>query len=130
MAAARKGRPARAENWPKRGEIYLATLDPTVGREIRKTRPALVIQNDVSNEFSATTIIAPITSKVKTPLSPVHVLIAAGRETGLHVLSAALLNQIRTVDRQRLVQRLGSANIHTMEQVDDAIRISLGLIDF
>ena len=77
--------------WPRRGDIYLTALDPTVGREIQKTRPALIIQNDVSNRLTDLTIVAPITSTVRFPLNPVHVLIPADRNTGLAVTSVALL---------------------------------------
>jgi mRNA interferase MazF len=112
---------------PKRGEIYLTALDPAVGREIQETRPALVIQNDVSNRLSDITIVAPITSTVRFPLNPVHVLLTADPATGLSLTSVALLNQIRAVDRVRLVKRLGRIDDATMEQVDEAIGISLGL---
>jgi len=119
----------RAENveYPRRGEIYLTTLDPTVGREIQKTRPALVIQNDVSNRLSGVTIVAPITSTVRFPLNPVHVLLAAGRSTGLSLTSVAVFSPIRAVDRIRLIKRLGAVDTETMEQVDEGIKISLGL---
>lgn len=117
------------QSWPKRGEIHLTALDPTVGHEIQKTRPALIIQNNVTNEHSGTTIIAPITSTVRTPLSPLHVLLAAGRATGLASPSVVLLNQIRTVDRRRLIKRLGSVDAQTMRLVDESIAISLGLIE-
>lgn len=128
MATTRhRGKPEQG-SWPKRGEIYLTALDPTVGREIQKTRPALVIQNDLTNEHSGTTIVAPITSKVRTPLSPLHVLLASDNATGLSTASMALLNQIRTVDRLRLVKRLGVADTQTMQFVDEAIEISLGLM--
>jgi mRNA-degrading endonuclease toxin of MazEF toxin-antitoxin module len=76
---------------PRRGEIYLVALDPTVGREIQKTRPALVIQNDISNEYPGTTIVAPITSTIRLPLSPVHVLISQGKPSGLDVPSNGAL---------------------------------------
>jgi mRNA interferase MazF len=89
---------------PKRGEIYLTALDPTVGREIRKTRPALIIRN------------------------PVHVLLSADHSTGLSVVSVALFSQIRAVDCVRLVKRLGQVDEETLARVDEAIRISLGLI--
>jgi mRNA interferase MazF len=127
MTTTRHGRTTQAR-YPKRGEIYLTALDPTLGREIQKTRPALVIQNDVSNRVSGITIVAPITSTVRFPLNPVHTLIAADKNTGLSVTSVALLNQIRAVDRMRLIQRLGVVDAETMEQVDEAIKISLGLI--
>lgn len=113
--------------YPRRGEIWLTALDPTVGREIQKTRPALVIQNDVSNRLSGVTIVAPITSTVRFPLNPVHVLLGAGESTGLSATSVAVFNQIRAVDRARLIKRLGIVNAETMEQADEAIKISLGL---
>jgi mRNA interferase MazF len=112
--------------YPKRGEIYLTALDPAVGREIQKTRPALVIQNDVSNRLSDITVVAPITSTVRFPLNPVHVLIEADSSTGLLVTSMALFNQIRAVGRVRLVKRLGRIDDAAMRQVDEAIMISLG----
>jgi len=114
--------------YPRRGEIYLTALDPTIGREIQKTRPALVIQNDVSNRVSDITIIAPITFAVRFPLNPVHVLLAADSRTGLSVTSVAVFNQIRAVDRIRLTKRLGAVDADTMDRADEAIRISLGLI--
>jgi mRNA interferase MazF len=122
-----RGKPEQG-NWPRRGEIYLTALDPTLGREIQKTRPALVIQNDITNEHSGTTIVAPITSNVRTPISPLHVLLAADDTTGLSVPSMALLNQIRTVDHRRLVKRMGVVNTPTMKLVNESIEISLGLL--
>src|SRR5438128_8899289 len=100
MAPTRK---TKSQVQPKRGEIYLTALDPTLGREIQKTRPALIIQNDISNRLSDITIVAPITSTVRFPLNPVHVLLPADRSTGLSVTSVALLNQVRAVDRMRLI---------------------------
>jgi mRNA interferase MazF len=128
MATIRPIKAPPQASYPRRGEIYLTALDPTLGREIQKTRPALIIQNDVSNRLSAMTIVAPITSTVRFPLNPVHVLLAANAGTGLSVTSVALLNQIRAVDRARLIQRLGMVDDETLERVDEAIKISLGLI--
>ena len=102
--------------------------DPTLGREITKTRPAWVIQNDTSNRLSDMTIMAPITSTVRFPLNPVHVLLEANLTTGLAVTSVALLSQTRAVDRIRLIKRLGFVDELTLELVDEAIRISLGLL--
>jgi len=127
MATTRHQRTEKVD-YPRRGEIYLTALDPTVGREIQKTRPALVIQNDVSNRLSGVTIVAPITSTVRFPLNPVHVLLAAGRSTGLSVTSVAVFSQIRAMDRIRLIKRLGAVDTQTMEQVDEAIKVSLGLL--
>jgi mRNA interferase MazF len=128
MATTRRTQTCPKNDYPRRGEIYLTALDPTLGREIQKTRPALIIQNDVSNRLSQITIVAPIASTVRFPLNPVHVLLAADEHTGLSVTSVALFNQIRAVDGVRLIKRLGVINPETMERVDDAIKISLGLI--
>lgn len=87
-----------------------------------------MIQNDVSNRLSEVTIVAPITSTVRFPLNSVHVLLAANSKTGLSVTSVAVFSQIRAVDRMRLVKRLGAADDETMDRVDEAIAISLGLV--
>jgi len=87
-----------------------------------------VIQNDVANCVSDLTIVAPITSTVRFPLSPVGVLVEASATTGLSTISVILLNQTRTVDRLRLIRRLGKVDAETLRQVDEAIQISLGLI--
>jgi mRNA interferase MazF len=110
----------------ERGEIYLTALDPTVGHEIQKTRPALIIQNDTSNRYSLTTMVAPITSVVRLPLSPLHVLRPANASTGLTVASVAVFNQIRAVDRKRLV-KLGEVDAMILTQVDEAIQAAFGL---
>src|ERR1035441_10175573 len=102
-------------------------LDPAVGFEIRKTRPALVIQNDTSNQYSGTTMVAPLSSTVRLPLSPLHVLLPAGASTGLTVASVAVFNQIRAVDRSRLIKKLGEAGSAIMPQADEAIRAAFGL---
>ncbi|MGD1803999.1 type II toxin-antitoxin system PemK/MazF family toxin [Dapis sp. BLCC M126] len=113
---------------PKRGEIYLVNFDPSVGSEIKKTRPALILQNDTSNTYSQITIVAAITSKFDEKLYPTEVLIVA-KEGGLNLDSVVLLNQIRSIDKQRLIRCIGSLTTETMKQVDRAIKISLGLIN-
>ena len=113
----------------KRGEIYLVNFDPTIGAEIKKTRPALILQNDIANSYSPITIVAAITSQFEEPLYLTEVLIKI-LEGGLAVDSVALLNQIRSIDKQRLIKRLGTVRAETMEQVDRAIQISLGLVRF
>ncbi|HYL77530.1 MAG TPA: type II toxin-antitoxin system PemK/MazF family toxin [Bryobacteraceae bacterium] len=100
--------------YPQRGEIYVAALDPALGHEIKKTRPALIIQNDVSNQYSQTTIVAAITSRVNTQPYPNEVHIHALVGSGLNVPSTVRLDQLRTIDRQRLVKRLGKADAATM----------------
>jgi mRNA interferase MazF len=115
-------------NVPRRGEIYLVDFDPGQGHEIQKTRPALIIQNDISNEHSPITIVAAISSQFRTPPHPREVPIAAGTRTGLTKPSAVILNQIRSIDRARLQKRIGTVEPAAMRRVDDAIKISLGLI--
>lgn len=112
---------------PRRGEIYLVNFDPTLGSEIRKTRPALILQNDIANRHSPITIVAAISSKFDDTLYPTEVLIAQP-EGGLSIDSVALLNQIRSIDRQRLTKRLGIVRLATMEKVERAMQISLGLL--
>lgn len=113
---------------PRRGDVYLVSFDPTLGAEIRKTRPALVIQNDVANRRSPITIVAAITSQFDMPLYPTEVLIDVP-EGGLAIQSVVLLNQIRSIDCQRLARRLGRLRTETMERIDRALTISLGLVE-
>ena len=113
---------------PRRGEVYLVSFDPTVGSEIQRTRPALILQNDIANRHSPITIVAAITSQFEDPLYPTEVLITPP-EGGLTTPSVVLLNQIRSIDRQRLVRRLGRVTVATMERVNRAIQLSLGLIE-
>lgn len=113
---------------PRRGEIYLCSFDPTVGHEIKKKRLALVIQNDVGNRYSPLTIVAAITSTVSTVPYPVEVIIDATAANGLDVRSSIRLDQIRTVDRQRLARRLGVVDSAIVAKVDEALKISLGLV--
>lgn len=114
------------KGYPKRGEIYLTALDPALGHEIKKTRPTLIVQNDISNQYGSTTIVAAITSKVSTPPYPNEAIIHPGG-SGLHLTSTVRLDQLRTVDRQRLLKRLGAVDSDTLRQVDQAIKASLGL---
>jgi len=96
MAASPKApRKAQKVSFLKRGEIYLVNFDPTVGAEIQKTRPALVIQNDIPNQYSPITIVAAITSKFNLPPYPTEVVIQP-KASGLSQASAILLNQIRS----------------------------------
>ena len=111
---------------PKRTEIWLVDFDPTRGAEIKKTRPALILQNDTSNRYSPITIVAAISSKFDDRLYPTEVLIAAGGG-GLTVDSVVLLNQIRSIDKGRLIKRLGTLKAATMQKVEDALRISLDM---
>ena len=109
--------------YPKRGEIYLVNLDPTVGAEINKTRPALIISNDINNQFSDTVTVIPITSYVE-KVYPFEVLLLAV-ENGLSKNSKAKCNQIRTIDKQRLIKSLGKLRHEIMEEVEEATKIHL-----
>jgi mRNA interferase MazF len=111
------------KNYPKRGEIYLVTLDPTVGAEISKTRPALVISNDINNQFSDTITVIPITSYVE-KIYPFEVLLSPG-ESGLSKNSKAKCNPIRTIDKKRLIKSLGKINQEIIGAVEEATKIHL-----
>ena len=113
---------------PRRGEVYLVSLDPTVGAEIRKTRPAVVVQNDPANRRSPISIVAAVTPQFEEPLYPTEVLVRAP-EGGLAADSVVLLNQIRSVDKGRLVRRLGALKTETMKEVDRALLLGLGLVE-
>lgn len=115
-------------NSPKRGEVYLVNFDPTQGAEIKKTRPALVIQNDLGNRHSPLTIVAAITSTVPGEIPPFKVPLQAP-EGGLDQDSVILLNQIRSIDKARLVRRIGRLKPATLAAVDQAIKVSLGLVE-
>ena len=113
----------------KRGDVFLVNFDPTIGSEIQKTRPAIVLQNDIANTYSSVTIVAAITSKSdEGKLYPTEVEMNAGAG-GLLNDSVVLLNQVRTIDKQRLVTKLGSIDTKTLARVNEAIQISLGIID-
>jgi mRNA interferase MazF len=116
---------ARKIIYPLRGDVWLVDFDPTVGAEIQKTRPALIIQNDIGNRVSPITIVSAITSTLKHPY-PFQVYLRKG-EGGLTVDSVVTLNHIRSIDRRRLVRRLGSLSGKTMSAVDQAILVSLGM---
>ncbi|MCA2716685.1 MULTISPECIES: type II toxin-antitoxin system PemK/MazF family toxin [Microcystis] len=113
--------------YPHKGDIYLVNFDPTVGSEIQKTRPALIIQNDLANRYSPIVIVAGITSKFQDPLYPTEVLIKASSR-GLKNDSVVLLNQIRSTDKQRLIRKIGDIYTEERQQIDRAIQISLGLV--
>ena len=129
MAETRTRRTPGHKSYPQRGEIYLAALDPTVGHEIKKTRPTLIIQNDISNQYSPTTIVAAITSRLNMPPYPNEAIIQPSVASGLQVVSTVRLDQLRTIDRRRLLKRLGKADTATMRAVDLAIKASLQLIE-
>lgn len=110
----------------KRGDIYYADLSPVVGSEQGGVRPVLIVQNDVGNKFSPTVIAAAITSqKYKTNL-PTHIQVNAD-ECGLARDSIVLLEQVRTLDKKRLKERMGSLADEDMDRIDQALSVSFGL---
>jgi len=113
----------------KRGYIFFADLSPVVGSEQGGVRPVLVIQNDVGNKYSPTVIIAAITSQIEKAKLPTHVEVEA-KEYGLEKDSVILLEQIRTIDKQRLQGKVTELDSRVMLKVSQALKISLGLIDF
>ena len=111
-----------------KGDVYLVNLDPVVGKEIGKARPAVIIQNNIGNQYSPVTIIAPISSmKEITKPIPIMVYVEKG-EGGLSTESYVDCGQIRTIDKgKRLIKKYGSLNDKKMKEVDRAIKISLDL---
>ena len=109
-----------------RGEILLVNFEPIVGSEQGRIRPALVIQNDIFNKISPLTIVAPITSRIYSKEFPTNVFLSK-EDSKLKNDSTILLNQIRTIDKKRIVRKLSSLNGHLMRKVDLAIEVSLGL---
>jgi len=113
----------------KRGDVYFADLSPVVGSEQGGVRPVLVIQNDIGNRFSPTVIVAAITAQIQKAKLPTHVEINA-KKYGFERDSVLLLEQIRTIDKQRLTDKITHLDEEMMEKIDEALQISLGLIDF
>lgn len=110
----------------KRGDIWLVNLDPTIGHEIQKQRPAIIVQNDLGNKYSPITIIAPITSQGTDKIYPIEILLT-DENSGLIKKSKALFNQIRAVDKKRLIKKIGKITEETADNMNEAIKISLGL---
>ena len=111
-----------------RGDIYYADLSPVVGSEQGGVRPVLIVQNDVGNRFSPTVIAAAITSQRDKTNLPTHIALHAER-TGLQKDSIVLLEQVRTIDKHRLIEKMGKLDDDAMQRVNEAIGISFGLYD-
>jgi len=118
------------KGWPltkhARGDIWVAALDPVVGSEQGKTRPVVIIQNDVANQYSPVVIVAAITTTATSKDYPTEVRVLAP-EGGLRNDSTVLLNQVRTIDKRRLIEHCGKLDSGTLERIDEALKISLGL---
>ena len=111
----------------KRGDIFLVNLEPAIGSEQGRIRPVLIIKNNVSNDYSPTTIIAPITSRIYEKEYPTNIFLSK-QDSKLDKDSTILLNQIRTIDKSRIVKKLSYLNDLIMKKVDLAIKISLGIV--
>lgn len=112
----------------KRGDIFYADLNPVVGSEQGGTRPVLILQNDIGNRYSPTTIVAAVTSKIKRAKLPTHIELPAHKSL-LPYDSVVLLEQIRTLDMSRLREKVSHLDQSIMQRVDRALEISLGLAD-
>ncbi len=110
----------------KRGDIFYADLSPVVGSEQGGMRPVLIVQNDTGNKHSPTVIAAAITSQTGKAKLPTHIELS-GRSVGLTKDSVILLEQIRTIDKSRLREKMGRVDGETMSKVDNAIAVSFGL---
>ncbi len=112
----------------KRGELYYADLSPVVGSEQGGVRPILIVQNNVGNRFSPTVIAAAITSQLDKAKLPTHIALPAG-SFGLQKTSVVLLEQIRTLDKRRLKEKIGELPLNLMARVNEALLVSLGFFE-
>ena len=112
----------------RRGDIYFADLSPVVGSEQGGVRPVLIIQNDIGNRYSPTVIAAAITSQRDKAKLPTHIELSA-QSCGLQKDSTVLLEQVRTIDKKRLRERMGEITPETMNSINSALSISFGLVD-
>ncbi|MGM8216634.1 type II toxin-antitoxin system PemK/MazF family toxin [Bacillaceae bacterium W0354] len=112
----------------KRGDVYYADLTPVVGSEQGGVRPVLIIQNNIGNRFSPTVIVAAITAQIQKAKLPTHVEIDA-KNYAFERDSVVLLEQIRTIDKQRLTDKITTLDEQLMKKVDEALQISLGLVE-
>lgn len=113
----------------KKGEIYFADLSPVVGSEQGGVRPVLIVQNDVGNKYSPTVIVAAVTSQINKAKLPTHVEVCAEGH-GLSRDSVILLEQLRTIDKKRLQERIGKIDEEGLTRINEALSISLGIVDF
>ncbi len=112
----------------KRGDIFYADLSPVIGSEQGGTRPVLVVQNNVGNKFSPTVIVAAITSQINKAKMPTHIEIKA-TDVGLLKDSVILLEQVRTIDKKRLREKIGTLGDELLARVDEALGISFGITE-
>ncbi len=113
----------------KKGDIFFADLSPVIGSEQGGVRPVLIVQNDIGNKYSPTVIVAAVTSQINKAKLPTHVEIGALGH-GLNKDSVVLLEQLRTIDKKRLKEKIGKVDEDIIAEVNEALTISLGMIDF
>ena len=112
-------------SYPKRREIYWANLDPTIGSEIAKIRPVLIVSNDINNQYAATVSVLPITSNVS-KVYPYEVIVSP-QESGLKKPSKVKANQIRTLDKRRIGKKMGFLKSVKMKEINQAMLIHLAM---
>ena len=112
----------------KRGEIYYADLSPVIGSEQGGIRPVLIVQNDIGNRYSPTVIAAAITSQKEKNKLPTHIEVS-GADCGLSKDSIVLLEQIRTIDKKRLKEKMGRLDDGSMSEINNALKVSFGLVN-
>lgn len=117
---------SRPANTIRRGDVFYADLSPVIGSEQGGIRPVLVLQNDIGNRYSPTVIVSAITSQIEKAKLPIHVELD-GEKYGLERDSVILLEQVRTIDKRRLRERVTHLDADIMTRVNDALMISLGL---
>mgnify|MGYP003613183417 FL=1 len=113
----------------KKGDIFFADLSPVIGSEQGGVRPVLIVQNDIGNKYSPTVIVAAVTSQINKAKLPTHVEIGALGH-GLNKDSVVLMEQLRTIDKKRLKEKIGRVDEDIITEVNEALTISLGIIDF
>lgn len=113
------------KKFPERGEIYRVCLDPTIGSEINKTRPALIISNNINNQVAQTVTVIPLTSNIE-KVYPFETLLLF-QESGLFKDSKAKCNQMRTIDKKRLVKSIGRISAEKLEEIENSLYIHLGM---
>ncbi len=113
----------------KKGDIFFADLSPVIGSEQGGVRPVLIVQNDIGNKYSPTVIVAAVTSQINKAKLPTHVEIGALGH-GLNKDSVVLMEQLRTIDKKRLKEKIGRVDEEIIAEVNEALTISLGIIEF
>ncbi len=118
--------PMSSSKFPKRGEVFIADLNPVFGREIHKKRPVLIVSNNTLNQTLPTVIMVPFSSIVPEFVGP-DVILIKDPKIGLDKDSAIIINQIRSIDKSRLIKKIGTLSKVKLEEVEDALKIVLGL---